>query len=49
VKGSASAAFIKKGMGSVPTKFETIIYMNNDTKSMKGFGSNSERFHGNIF
>ncbi len=46
VKGAPSAAFIKKGMGSMPTKYETIVYMNQDTKSKKGFGSNAERFQG---
>jgi hypothetical protein len=30
-------------MGSVPAKFETIVYLNAETKK-KGFGSNSERF-----
>jgi hypothetical protein len=30
-------------MGSVPGKFETIVYMN---AKKKGFGSNSERFIG---
>lgn len=32
-------------MGSVPSKYETIVYMHADSKK-KGFGSNSERFKG---
>ena len=30
-------------MGSVPAKFETIVYLNAENKK-QGFGSNSERF-----
>jgi hypothetical protein len=33
-------------MGSVPGKFDTIVYLNSETK-IKGFGSNSERFNVN--
>ena len=43
IKGTTSAAFIKKSMGSMPAKYETIVYMHADSKK-KGFGSNSERF-----
>ena len=43
IKGTTSAAFIKKTMGSVPSKYETIVYMQADSKK-KGFGSNSDRF-----
>jgi hypothetical protein len=32
-------------MGSVPTKYETVVYLNESGKK-KGFGSNSERFIG---
>ena len=32
IKGTASAAFMKKSMGSVPTKFKTLVYMQNETK-----------------
>ena len=47
VKGTTSAAFMKRSMGSVPAKFETVVYMNEQKK--KGFGSNSERFFGSYF
>jgi hypothetical protein len=30
----------------VPGKFETVVYLNSDTK-IKGFGSNAERFYMN--
>lgn len=43
IKGTTTAAFIKKTTGSVPSKYETIVYMHADAKK-KGFGSNSERF-----
>lgn len=43
IKGTTSAAFIKKSVGSVPSKYETVVYMNAESKK-KGFGSNSERF-----
>ena len=43
VKGTTSAAFIKKSVGSVPSKYETIVYLQAEAKK-KGFGSNSERF-----
>ena len=44
IKGTTSAAFVKKTIGSMPSKFETIVYMHADSKK-KGFGSNSERFN----
>ncbi len=47
IKGTTSAAFIKKSTGSVPSKYETIVYMHAESKK-KGFGSNSERFKGMI-
>ena len=28
VKGTTTAAFMKKGMGSVPSKYETVVYLN---------------------
>ena len=43
IKGTTSAPFIKKSIGSVPAKYETVVYMNQESKK-KGFGSNSERF-----
>ena len=46
VKGSTSAAFMRKSVASVPTKFESVVYLG-DKK--KGFGSNSERFFGSYF
>ena len=42
-RGSTSNAFTKKTIGSIPSKFETVLYpQNNATK--KGFGSNGFRF-----
>ena len=45
IKGATSSAFIKKGVGAVPSKYETIVYLHADSRK-KGFGSNSERFTG---
>jgi len=42
-RGSTANAFTKKTIGSIPSKFETVLYpQNNITK--KGFGSNGFRF-----
>lgn len=30
VKGCASTIFVKKGLGSVPSKFETEVYMTSE-------------------
>ncbi len=43
VKGTPASAFIKKSVGSVPSKYETIVYMHKSSKQL-GFGSNAERF-----
>ncbi len=42
-RGTTANAFTKKTIGSIPSKFETVLYpQNNATK--KGFGSNGFRF-----
>lgn len=45
-KGSTSNAYVKRGVGSVPSKFETILYPPTlqGSASLKGFGSNVGRF-----
>lgn len=43
VKGSTSAAYNQKTLGSIPTKTETIVFMDPQTKR-SAFGSNSQRF-----
>ena len=44
VTGSTSNAYVKTGVGSVPSKFETIVWINPNAKK-KGFGSNVARFN----
>jgi hypothetical protein len=45
-KGVTANAYVKKGVGSVPSKFETILYppINSNISKMKGFGSKVGRF-----
>ena len=42
-RGSTSHAFTKKTIGSIPSKFETVLYPQANIEK-KGFGSNSFRF-----
>ncbi len=42
-RGSTSNAFTKKTIGSIPSKFETVLYPQNGG-TRKGFGSNGFRF-----
>lgn len=43
-KGATANAFTKKTIGSIPSKFETVLYPQN-ASMRKGFGSNSFRFN----
>eukprot|EP00826_Nyctotherus_ovalis_P042104 TRINITY_DN4298_c0_g1_i4.p1 TRINITY_DN4298_c0_g1~~TRINITY_DN4298_c0_g1_i4.p1 ORF type:complete len:399 (-),score=55.55 TRINITY_DN4298_c0_g1_i4:103-1299(-) len=42
-RGTASHAFTKKSIGSIPSKFETVLYPQS-ASTKKGFGSNGFRF-----
>jgi len=42
-RGTASHAFTKKNIGSIPSKFETVLYPQSNSNK-KGFGSNGFRF-----
>eukprot|EP00347_Sterkiella_histriomuscorum_P008192 403346028 len=47
VKGTTSAAFNQKTLGSIPSKVETIVYMHPESKK-SAFGSTSQRFMNNL-
>jgi hypothetical protein len=46
-KGATANAFTKKTIGSIPSKFETVLYPQNSAMR-KGFGSNCYRFSGAV-